>query len=90
MTGIEILKKVNCHEASLVLLASGNDAFYLEVVNKTLQLNPQLEMWVSLNNIGLTVKIDLLRKPILHFLYSDLDAAKTIAYHLLQDDTQGR
>jgi voltage-gated potassium channel Kch len=41
MTSIETLKKVNCHKARLVLLASGNDAFNLEAAYKIVQLSPQ-------------------------------------------------
>jgi voltage-gated potassium channel len=87
MTSIETLKKVNCHKARLVLLASGNDAFNLEAAYKILQLNPQSEIWVRLHQSGLADLMDLSRKPNLHFFCPYLQAAEVIANHLLHDET---
>jgi hypothetical protein len=85
MTSIETLKKVNCHKARLVLLASGNDAFNLEAAYKIHQLNPQTEIWVRLHHNGLADLMDLSRKPNLHFFSPYQQAADAIAGHLLQE-----
>ena len=86
MTSIETLKKVNCHKARLVLLASGNDAFNLEAAYKIHQLNPQTEIWVRLHHSGLADLMDLSRKPNLHFFSPYQQAADAIAGHLLQEE----
>ena len=86
MTNIETLKKVNCHKARLVLLASGNDAFNLEAAYKINQLNPQTEIWVRLHHSGLSALMDLSRKPNLHFFSPYQQAADAIAGHLLQEE----
>jgi hypothetical protein len=86
MTSIETLKKVNCHKARLVLLASGNDAFNLEAAYKIQQLNPQTEIWVRLHHSGLADLMDLSRKPNLHFFSPYQQAADAIAGHLLQEE----
>ena len=88
MTSIETLKKVNCHKARLVLLASGNDAFNLEAAYKIQQLNPQTEIWVRLHHSGLADLMDLSRKPNLHFFSPYQQAADAIAGHLLQEGTE--
>jgi FlaA1/EpsC-like NDP-sugar epimerase len=86
MTSIETLKKVNCHKARLVLLASGNDAFNLEAAYKVQQLNPQTETWVRLHHSGLADLMDLSRKPNLHFFSPYQQAAEVIAGHLLHEE----
>ena len=86
MTSIETLKKVNCHKARLVLLASGNDAFNLEAAYKIQQLNPQTETWVRLHHSGLADLMDLSRKPNLHFFSPYQQAAEVIAGHLLHEE----
>lgn len=86
MTSIETLKKVNCHKARLVLLASGNDAFNLEAAYKIIQLNPQTETWVRLHHSGLADLMDLARKPNLHFFCPYQQAAEAIAGHLLHEE----
>jgi TrkA-N domain len=86
MTSVETLKKVNCHKARLVLLASGNDAFNLEAAYKIVQLSPQTEIWVRLHHSGLADLMDLSRKPNLHFFSPYQQAADAIAGHLLQDE----
>jgi len=86
MTSIETLKKVNCHTARLVLLASGNDAFNLEAAYKIIQLNPQTEIWVRLHHSGLADLMDLSRKPNLHFFCPYQQAAEAIAGHLLHEE----
>lgn len=89
MTSIETLKKVNCHKARLVLLASGNDAFNLEAAYKIQQLNPRTETWVRVHHSGLADLMDLSRKANLHFFCPYQQAADAIAGHLLQEEKIG-
>jgi len=58
MTAREMLVAANVQKASLVLVASGDDARNLEAALRVLRLNPEAELWVRLYRIGLSDMMD--------------------------------
>lgn len=82
MTVLETLKAAQCQEASLIILASGNDAFNLEAGFKALQLNAEAEIWIRLYRSGLASVMDLRTKPNVHFFSPYERAAEALAEHV--------
>jgi voltage-gated potassium channel Kch len=82
MTSIDTLKAAQCHEARLIILASGNDAFNLEAGFKALQLNPQAQIWIRLYRSGLASVMDLRTKPNIHFFSPYERAAEALVEHV--------
>jgi voltage-gated potassium channel Kch len=67
MTSRDALIGANCKDASLIIMASGNDAHNLEAAFKAFELNPQAEIWVRLYRTQLASLMDLQTKPNIHF-----------------------
>jgi len=81
MTSVATLKAAQCQQASLIILASGNDAFNLEAGFKALQLNPEAEIWIRLYRSGLASLMDLRTKPDVHFFSPYERAAEVLVGH---------
>jgi hypothetical protein len=82
MTSIATLKAAQCQKASLIILASGSDAFNLEAGFKALQLNPEAEIWIRLYRSGLASLMDLRTKPNVHFFSPYQQAAEALVVHV--------
>jgi hypothetical protein len=78
MTAVSTLEAANCAEASLIIIASGNDAYNLETAYKAEQLCPTGIIWVRLYRSGLTSLMDLGTKPNIHFFSPYEAAAETL------------
>lgn len=82
MTNLESLRSAHCQEASLIILASGSDAFNLEAGFKALQLNSKAEIWIRLYRSGLASVMDLRTKPNVHFFSPYERAAEALVEHV--------
>jgi voltage-gated potassium channel Kch len=82
MTSEAALQAANCAEASLIILASGNDAFNLEAGFKAYALNPEAEIWIRLYRGSLASLLDLSTKPHVHFFSPYERAAEALMEHL--------
>lgn len=82
MTTQAALEAAHCQEASLIILASGNDAYNLEAGFKALRLNPKAEIWIRLYRSGLASLMDLSTKPNVHFFCPYERAAEALVAHI--------
>jgi len=82
MTTGETLVAANVQKASVVLVASGDDARNLEAAFRVLRLNPQAELWVRLYRIGLSDMMDTATRPNVHFFSPYSRAAEALAEEL--------
>lgn len=82
MTNVDTLKAVDCQEASLIILASGDDAANLEAGFKALELNPRAEIWIRLYRSSLASLLDCTAKPNVHFFSPYERAARLLVGHL--------
>lgn len=82
MTTGETLLAANVQKASVVLVASGDDARNLEAAFKVLRLNPEAELWIRLYRIGLSDMMDRATRPNMHFFSPYPRAAEALADEL--------
>lgn len=88
MTTQAALEAAHCQEASLIILASGNDAFNLEAGFKALQLNPEAEIWIRLYRSGLASLMDLRTKPNVHFFSPYERAAEALVARVVETGSE--
>lgn len=90
MTTQAALEAAHCQEASLIILASGNDAYNLEAGFKALRINPKAEIWIRLYRIGLASLLDLSTKPNVHFFCPYERAAEALVAHIRETGGEQR
>jgi hypothetical protein len=86
MTAQASLEAANCRDASLIILASGNDAYNLEAGFKALRLNPNAQIWIRLYRSGLASLIGT--RENVHFFSPYERAAEALMEQIAQPTRQ--
>lgn len=84
MTNRAALSAAGCHEARLIILASGNDAYNLEAGLRAFELNQRAEIWIRLYRSGLASLMDLSTKPNVHFFRPYERAAEALVSRITE------
>jgi len=87
MTDLETLRAANVGSAAIVLFTSGDDLHNLEAASKVMRLNPDAQVWVRLEHVGVTEMLSATAQANLHFFSPYRRAAAALAEEMGRSGT---